>query len=136
MRDWQNYAVTASSSLRGLFALEGPDFANIGGNKKNPTLREGLIARGSVGSVIKWEGLRVSFKRNPFRHPENLTYIFERLTCAIDYACLAEREYRVLFESLCAGKTISYISLQILEGVQIVRQNFFTRVILKTLGPK
>ena len=122
----------AHSSLEDLLALEGPDFASAIGSEQ-ATLREGLIAQGSRGSqsTLQWGETHVSFGKNPFRELESLNGILRRLMNVIDFACSAGPEYTALLAHLCRVKTISIEVLQILEGVQVLCEPDFTKVILQ-----
>ena len=133
IRTWQKYAILASSSLKDLFALEGPDFVSEPGSE-HATLREYLITQGSRGSqsTVYWQDSRIGFTRNPFKQLENLTRIFERLTNVIDYGCSARPEYTYLLTHLCVGKIINNEAIQILEGAQTLDNSAITVVILRT----
>ncbi|KAL8796361.1 MAG: hypothetical protein Q9195_001268 [Heterodermia aff. obscurata] len=132
IRAWKKYTVFAPTSLRDLFAIEGPDFASGVGSERS-TLRDGLIAQCSRGShsVLHWKKFCFSFRRNPFITSENLNGILERLTSIIDFACMAGADYTALLEHMCVGKIINNESLQILEGVRGLRNPASTLLILQ-----
>lgn len=132
IRAWKKYIVHAPTSLKDLFALEGPDFASVIGSER-ATLRDGLIEQCSRGSqsVLHWKKLCFTFRRNPFITSENLNGILERLISIIDFACLAGADYTALLEYTLVGKIINNESLQILEGVRLLRNPALTTVILQ-----
>ena len=132
IRAWKKYTVHAPTSLKDLFAMEGPDFASAIGSER-ATLRDGLIAQCSRGhqSVLQWKKFSFTFRRNPFIKSENLDGILERLTSIIDFACLAGADYTALLEYVLVGKNINNTSLQILESVQMLRNPAFTAAILQ-----
>ena len=132
LRAWKKYAIFAPTSLKDLFAMEGPDFASVVGSER-ATLRDGLIAQCSGGSqsVLHWQKFCFGFRRNPFITSENLIGILERLASIIDFACLAGTDYTALLEYVCVGKCINNESLQILEGVRALRNPAFTTAIIQ-----
>ena len=132
IRAWKKYTIFAPTSLKDLFAMEGPDFTSVVGSERT-TLRDGLITQSSRGSqsVLHWKRFCFGFRRNPFIMSENLVGILERLTSIIDFACLAGAEYTALLEYVCVGKIINNESLLILEGVRALRNPAFTAIIIK-----
>ena len=71
IRAWKKYTIFAPTSLKDLFAMEGPDFASVVGSER-ATLRDGLTAQCSRGSqcVLRWKKFCFGFRRNPFKCPK------------------------------------------------------------------
>lgn len=138
LRTWKIYTLYPHSSLGDLLALEGPDFVSMEGTEQ-ATLRDGLIAQSSNGSpsMLQWGGSHVKFGRNPFRAPENLNGILERLMSVIDFAGSASSEYKALLAHLCGDTIITHEGLQTLESVRTLANPALTTIILHALtAPK
>ena len=124
LRFLEGNSIHRNDLLRDLLVIEGPDFTNTGKAK----LEEGLLSQdsGLFPKTISWGNIHIELRGSV---PNEARSIIERLSNAIDTACVAGQDFIALLAHLCVGKAMSYEKFQILEGIYSMPQHLTSAVL-------
>jgi hypothetical protein len=123
---WERFSDEECVALKGLLTLEGPDFVGKHNTMGNEIVAGGRIASSSpvhVGGILLEPQLAADMERTIYR-----------LLVSIDAAAGSGPGDTRLLIHQCASKTITDISLQILEGIRAAGDPSISSLLLATYG--
>lgn len=123
---WEQFTSTERVALKDLLALEGPDCVG----------REGTMREGIRFGTLNLSQPVVSFGNLTFERclGPDIKGSIDRLLGSVDAASMAGPNDVALLISQCAGKTITYESLRLLEVVKTVSDPSLTSLLLSFYG--